>query len=347
VCDDQAAGDFFSLIDAHLDTISSSRDYRSLMALKSSPPETVIQFITQSNLPQPEYWLNEAEKVLATEPTMAGSLPSFSWHGSQNRFHKWITHFVTGNWGTSIVDGRPVISKIWSALVWTLGLSFMTIIAGLGLSFLAAIFGLKKEGSLGQRAVHTALMALYAMPLFWIATIAIVFLTTPQYSAWLNIFPSVGIFNPPSSAGFGRTLIELISFIFLPMLCMVLSGMAFLYLQWLENGREVRSKPFVITAKSKGLNLDQVVRHHIMPNASIPVIGLIGLMLPAVISGSVIIEVLFNIPGMGRLIFTSVMTQDWNIVFAVVFITSVLSFLGLALSDLLMHYFDPKIRVDE
>ena len=97
-------------------------------------------------------------------------------------------------------------------------------------------------------------------------------------------------------------------------------------------------------ARAKGLSESRVFRGHILRNALFPIFTIIGAAIPASISGSVIIEVIFNIPGMGQLLYQSILAQDWSVVFTMVVLASVLTIIGYLISDVLYRLFDPRLR---
>jgi peptide/nickel transport system permease protein len=104
-------------------------------------------------------------------------------------------------------------------------------------------------------------------------------------------------------------------------------------------------KDYVRMARAKGLSERQVYRKHIFRNALFPIFTLVGAAIPASVSGSVIIEVLFSIPGMGRLLYESVLSQDWMVVFAMVLLAAVLTVVGYLISDILYRLTDPQLRM--
>jgi peptide/nickel transport system permease protein len=109
---------------------------------------------------------------------------------------------------------------------------------------------------------------------------------------------------------------------------------------------EVLRQDYVRTARAKGLTEYNVIMHHGFRNALIPVITLLGLLLPAIIGGSVILEVMFNWPGMGRLFFESMMSRDYPTIMALTFITACLVLLGTLLVDISYPFVDPRVSYD-
>jgi peptide/nickel transport system permease protein len=106
----------------------------------------------------------------------------------------------------------------------------------------------------------------------------------------------------------------------------------------------VQENQFVITAKSKGLSNKMVLKKHVLVNAIFPFISLLGGIIPSLFAGSVVIEVLFNVPGMGRLAYQSILSHDWPVLFGIVLLSGIITIISQILVDILYHYFDPRIK---
>jgi len=192
--------------------------------------------------------------------------------------------------------------------------------------------------------VSSALFVFFAIPSFWLATLLIVFFTTPEYAVWMDIFPSGGLGGYHYASGMPKVGIA-VGALFLPVLCLLLGALAYLTRQMRGNVVRESSKDYVRMARAKGLRDKTIYRRHILRNALFPILTLVGASIPASISGSVIIEVIFGIPGMGQLLYQSILAQDWSIVFTMVVLASMLTVIGYIVSDVLYRLFDPKLRV--
>jgi len=131
----------------------------------------------------------------------------------------------------------------------------------------------------------------------------------------------------------------------LPIICLVANDIAYLSRLTRNNIIFQQMKGFVTMAKAKGLDDRKILTRHILPNALIPIITIIAGSIPAGLSGSLIIEVIFNIPGMGRLMFDSIYSSDWNVVFGILIIISIFTIIFLLLADLLYGWLNPKIKL--
>lgn len=266
--------------------------------------------------------------------------PSFRWHGSDNQFHNWFGAVLKGDFGVSYQDGRPVISKIIEALPYTL---FMTLIALL-ISLLAGIIlarWIVLKGSIFF--VELIAFALYAVPVFWMATLALIFFTTDQYSTWLNWFPGTGVdyslIGKSASYRFWHSLDRLL----LPIICLSLHSIAFVMLQMKNSLRKEANLPYILTAKAKGLNKKEIIEKHQFRNALTPIITMIVASIPSILAGSLLVELIYNIPGMGRLIFFSIQNADWEVVFAVIIFSSIITIISYLVGDILYRKFNPKL----
>lgn len=304
--------------------------------------ENVVEGISQFEFEEAQKLYSEAQ--LSTS-SFSDSWPTLSWHGAENRFHFQSIGFFTGNWGRSIIDGRPVSQKIGISIIWTILLSILSLIISFFIAIFIGRFAIIRDGQWSEKMISQILFALYAIPVFWLATLLIVFFTTDDYGRWTNIFPSVGVFAIGSES-IWTTLAKKWHLLILPLLCMSLGTIAYFYRFVLSGSREEIRRAYFTTALSKGLTFEHALNRHALKNALFPLLGLIAVILPGLISGVLIIEVLFNIPGMGRLMFNSILAQDWNVVTNVVLLSGLMAFIAFIMTDLILHWVNPKFMTD-
>lgn len=284
-------------------------------------------------------------QLLEADQRKASLIPAFYWNGRQNRYHQWLGSAIAGDWGRSMRDGQEVGKKILPAIRYTLLLSFWSILLTFLLGIPAGMYLATSENKQIKKLLRTVLYALYAMPLFWMATLAIVFLTTNEYGSWTKLFPSASQMMLQTSTGSWLSLTTL-AYLFLPVSCMALSGAAFVARQMEESALREKEKAYLSMSRLKG-NSDKItIFRHWMPNALFPLITLSAAVLPSLISGSVVIEVIFNIPGMGRLLWDSIFAQDWNTIMAILMLGGLLTMLGQLIADILYKKADPRINYD-
>ncbi len=270
--------------------------------------------------------------------------PKFVWNGKDCKFHFWIARTFRTSENISLVDGVPVYTKVWRALKWTV---VMSSIALLFIAILALVLGVTQayfEGSAFDRFSSTFLYLLYAIPLFWLATMAVVFFTTPEYGTWTDIFPSIGLKPIFEKVSFWSELVRNLEQIVLPVICMTLGGISYLAVQLRSDILENLKKPFIVAARSKGLSEMKVLTRHALPNAFLPYLTILTGSIPAIFTGSVIIEVIFNIPGIGRLMLDSITYSDWPVVFSILVVISITTIIGYLIGDLLLMKLFPKSK---
>ena len=133
-------------------------------------------------------------------------------------------------------------------------------------------------------------------------------------------------------------------YLVLPIICLAYPAIAFIARQARSSMIDVLGQEFIKTARAKGLPEKTVIWKHGVRNALFPIITLVATVLPAAIAGSVVIEYIYNIPGLGRTLFESINEQDWPIVFAIMMLGAVLTIAGILLSDILYAMADPRVK---
>lgn len=272
--------------------------------------------------------------------------PCFKWNGLGNQYHFWITGFVTGKFGVSVVDGQNVSHKIWKALQWTLMLVFISLVASIAFSIGLSLIMIKFRRTSMDNIIMALLNGIFAIPVFWMATLFIVFFTTKEYGAWTDWFPS----PIPNIIDKDYDVLAIIfarmEYLILPVVCIVLKDIP-VFTRLIYTGLESEmNKPYAIALKGKGLKENTLVVRHLLPNSLIPIITLIGNYLPLSFAGSLIIEVIFNIPGMGRLLFQSIFNGDYGVCFGILMMITLVTIIVLAWSDVLYKWVNPKMKVE-
>lgn len=272
-------------------------------------------------------------------------LPAFHWYGIPNQYHRWMSAFLRGDFGVSIRDFRPVSDKIKGGLRWTLWINLSAIFLAFLFSIPLGVWSALKKGEKTDRFISIILFLLYSLPSFWIATLLLIFFTTPEYG--MNWFASIGLGNTTLARdGWWTVFLDRTAHLLLPIFCVTYAALAFITRQMRASMIEVLGKPYIQTAKAKGLSMRKVVWKHAFRNALFPLITIFGSLLPSLIAGSIIIEFIFNIKGMGWLLYDSIYAQDWPVVYAILMIGAILTMLGLLLADLLYAIADPRVRLD-
>lgn len=261
------------------------------------------------------------------------------------QYGKWLKRLVTLDFGESYSDHRPVLEKVRRALPITLLLNILTIIITYIISIPVGIATALRPQSWWDYGSAVVLFVLYSLPTFWVAAVLITYLSGGDY---LNLFPIMGI------ASFGATelpwyeyMVNVTWHLILPIVCLTYGSFAFMARFARSNMLEVISQDFIRTARAKGLSEWAVIMRHGFRNSLVPLVSLMGTLLPALLGGSVIIEQIFAIPGMGRLGFQAVLQRDYPTIMAITAIMAFLTLVSLFLADLMYAVVDPRIRYGE
>lgn len=260
------------------------------------------------------------------------------------RYWIWLKQIATLDFGRSYKDHRPVIDKIAERIPITLTLNIISIILIYLIAIPIGVYSAVRHGTVGERTSTFVLFILYSIPSFWMAMILIFFLGGGEY--W-NVFPVYGILSPGAeSYPFYEKAANFLWHIVLPVFCLTYGSLA--YLSRFQKGSllEVLREDFVRTAAAKGLPKSKVILKHALRNALIPIITILAGILPAMIGGSVIIETIFSIPGIGQLGFESVLARDYPMIMAIATISAFLTLIGILISDLVYVLIDPRISFE-
>lgn len=268
--------------------------------------------------------------------------PVILWHGTDNQFHQWVHHILSGDWGTSLKDGQDVFIKITKALQWTGALTILCLILSLSISYLSGLVMAYYSGTWTDRAIRFFWLVLYTMPVFWLASLLITYTTTDRYGSFLHLFPIPGRWYIPEGEPFMVSLGKYAYQLVLPVICLVANDIS-------PMGQMIRNKlisqknqPFVLLSRAKGLTSFASFKKHVLPHSFITLMTIAGGKVPALLSGSLIVEVIFNIPGLGRLTYESIISADWDIVFGIVMFLSSVVVLWLVLTDVAYKWIDPR-----
>ena len=270
--------------------------------------------------------------------------PSFEWYGTHNQYHSWVKNLVSLHPVTSLIDGRNAWTKILEALKWTLwlnGLAFvLTIVMGVVIGMWSGVH----EDRTTVKIVGIILFVLFALPSFWLATLLVYFLASGEF---LSVFPAGGLGAYRQAENLLTSWGILASHLFLPVVCLALGSIAYVSRQMKQSVVHQLGQPYVTALRVQGVSEKTIVRKHVFRNALFPLITLIGGSLPGLLSGSLIIEVIFSIPGMGRLMYTSLMARDWPVVFPILMLAACVTVIAYQLTDIVYKWADPRVKTME
>ncbi len=261
------------------------------------------------------------------------------------RYLIWLKQIVTLNFGDSYKDHRPVIDKIKERLPITITLNILSIFFIYSISIPIGVYSAVRQKTFKERISTFFLFILYSIPSFWMAMILIFFLGGGEF--W-NVFPVYGILSQGAdNYSFGGKVLDFLWHITLPVFCLTYAGLASLSRFQKGSLLEVLREDYIRTARGKGLDERTVLFKHALRNSLIPIITILGAILPALIGGSVIIETIFSIPGIGQLGFEAILSRDYPLIMAITTITAFLTLIGILISDLTYVLVDPRISFEK
>ncbi len=260
------------------------------------------------------------------------------------RFAKYWANLLKLDFGISHVDKRPVLATVLSKLKYSITLSFTSVILVYLLSVPLGIWSAVKQNSVGDRVVTVVLFMMYSLPSFFVGVFLLNLLTrgTPWQAFPTSGFESLDVTQMTTLQYIG----DVVWHIALPILCLSYASLAVLSRYARTGLLDVIRADYIRTARAKGLPESIVIVKHAARNGMIPIITLLATLLPTLIGGSVVVEVIFGIPGMGLFMFDSITIRDYNAVMAVLLISSSLTLVGMLLADLAYVLVDPRITFD-
>ncbi|NNC95906.1 MAG: ABC transporter permease [Chitinophagales bacterium] len=287
-------------------------------------------------------------------------IPVLSWYGFDNQYHTWLfgdipwfgkskdptktsLGFFRGDFGESYLDGRPVKSILYEAIKYTMILNIISVFIAYIISIPMGVETAVQKDTTFDRISTTMLFILYSLPSFWIATLCVVFITTPEYG--MDLFPTYGVSSSTlaDDAGFWTRFKDSAYHFILPVFCLTYGSFAFISRQMRGGMLSVIRQDYIRTAQAKGLDKAKVVWKHAFRNSLIPIITLFANLFPLMISGSVIIEYIFNIPGMGRVSYEAVVARNYPVLYTVFMFSAILTMVGILVSDIMYAVVDPRI----
>lgn len=254
------------------------------------------------------------------------------------RFAKWVSRVARFDLGESFVDHRPVSERIREALPHTLLLNGLALLLALGIAIPLGVVAGGNPESAFDRMSGAALFAMYSMPTFWAALLLQTLLAVQL--RWLPLYGIASDSPPPGLAGVADRLAHLA----LPVICLTYGTLAFVARLVRSGVAEARDSDYVLSARARGASRSQALWRHAFRNAVLPLITLLGLMVPALLSGSVVVERIFVWPGLGQLYFDSILARDYPVILALSLLSAVVTLIATLASDIAAAFADPRVR---
>ncbi len=258
------------------------------------------------------------------------------------RYVTWLGDLARGDLGVSLYNRLPVADRIWSVIPNTLLLAVLSLAFALVIAVPLGVYAAVKHRSLFDHVATVSSVAMYAIPDVWLALLLVWVFALKAKDLGLPSLPVGGMIDPRGGGDFGDRVKHLI----LPMIALSLAQIGGWAAIIRSSMLEVLSNDFVRTAKAKGLS-DRIVYYvHAFKPAFITLLTLVGLALPGLIGGAIIIETIFAWPGMGRLTFEAIGRRDYTMIMATTLMFAVLTMASNLLTDVMYVSLDPRIRLD-
>jgi peptide/nickel transport system permease protein len=250
----------------------------------------------------------------------------------------WIKNLLTLNFGISFVSGQNVSSEILKRLPITL---WMNVIALVSVFILSLWLGIKAALSYEKKSdyvIRQLSLVSFSMPSFYLALLFIIL-----FSIKLNLFPIAGLHSITPKEGFAD-IVDMAWHLVLPISVMIFVGLGSMIIYVRSLTLEILKSDYYYFARSRGIKEKALLRYYILPNLMPPIITLLGLSLPGLIGGSVILESIFGIEGMGQLFYISALSRDYPIIMGILMITAFLTLLGNMVADLILLKLNPYVE---
>ncbi len=301
----------------------------SFLIIKSAPGDPTIVYI-DPNKPPPS-----AEDMARLRAQLGLDQPLYI------QYVRWLGSAVQGDWGFSLTGRRAVIAEIGDRLPATLLLGLSSLVFALVLSIPIALLSAIRRYTALDYIITTLSFIGISMPGFFLAL-----LLMQVFAVQLRWLPTTGIRNVRESYQGVAAAMDIARHLILPTLALGTASLA----RWVRYQRssllEVLSQDYIRTARAKGVPERRVLRIHALRNALMPMVTLVGLSIPQLVSGSFIIEFVFGWPGMGLLGVNAALKRDFPIIMGVTMLSAIFIVIGNFLADLAYHWIDPRIRYE-
>ena len=278
-------------------------------------------------------------------------IPKLGWNGATNQFHHWVAGngknsqgLIRGDFGISLRDGQSIGKRIGSRVKWSLGLSLLATFLAYLISIPIGVYAGYNKNSWFDNITSKTLFILYTLPVFFVATALLVVFANPDVFDW---FPASGVRDPQSfnpNWNFGERLAHYAPYLFLPIIAYTYNLLAFIARQTRGAIIQNYQMPYIQTARAKGLSERTILWKHAFRNSLIPLITLLSSLIPAAFAGSLVIEIIFNIPGMGLEIYEATLANDYPTIVAVFTLFGFFTLLFNLLADVAYALADPRIQ---
>lgn len=286
---------------------------------KAAPGDPVLTYV-EPNMSE-EYIQTLRESLGLTKPLY-------------EQYFLWLGRILQGNFGNSLMNKRPVLTQIVERLPATMLLMGTSMLLGFLIAIVLGLYSGKNKNGWLDKVVSLLCYIGISIPTFWFGIMAIYL-----FSVHFKLLPSIGMYS-----GDARTLGDLILHLIMP--CSVLTFTnAAQYIRYLRSSTITEmSSDYVMVQRAYGMKDSEILFRHVLKNAILPMITVLGMSLQSLVSGAIITEQVFAWPGIGQLAVTAVTQFDYPLIMGITMFTALLVVVGNLLADVLYAVFDPRIR---
>ncbi len=254
------------------------------------------------------------------------------------QYADWVHNLLTLNFGLSFVSGADVFEVVAARLPVTLWMNIVAMAVTFGLSLWMGIKAALSHGKKTDTFLSQFSLFSFAMPSYYLALVSIMIL-----SVTLGWFPIAGMHSlePPQGIGY---YVDMARHLTLPIMVMVFVGVGSLALYIRSLSLEILKSDYIYFARSRGIGEGKIIRHYILPNLLPPIVTMLGLSLPGLIGGSVILESIFGIEGMGQLFYLSAMSRDYPVIMGILMMSAFLTLIGNQIADAVLLKLNPFVK---
>jgi peptide/nickel transport system permease protein len=252
----------------------------------------------------------------------------------------WLSSMIRLDFGVSFSSGQLVIDEINNRLPITIFLNFISMILIFGISFYLGIKSALKSDSIFDKVINKISLTSFAFPSFYLAILLVISL-----SLGLELFPIAGTHSIDIDENdIILYYLDMLWHLTLPIIVMVFGGIGTLTIYVRSLTIDILKSDYIFFAKSRGLTQKRILKKYIIPNLYPPTITMLGLSLPSIIGGSVILETIFSIDGMGLLFFQSALSKDYPVIMGILIIGAILTLIGNMIADLILLKINPYVK---
>ena len=252
------------------------------------------------------------------------------------QFFSWIYSILQLDFGISFTSGERVKEEILSRIPITLTINIVSMILIFIISLYFGIKSAMKKNSIFDRFTNQLSLLSFSMPSFYLALVLVL-----VFSIKFELFPIAGLHSVPNDGSLNYYL-DFAWHLTLPIFIIFFGGIGSLILYIRALTIEILKSDYIFFARARGLDNKKILRYYILPNLYPPVITLLGLSLPGVIGGSVILETIFSIDGMGLLFYQSALSHDYPVIMGILIIGAFLTLIGNMFADLILLKLNPN-----